>query len=412
VDILLVGTSFRDISLQDLSLLEKKTDEIRQAISLPEVADSGIEGCVLVSTCNRFEVYAETERPEESAQFILEKISECTGLNGSEIKVRKSDEAATHLFRVSAGLESMIVGEVEIAGQVKRSLSQSQQLGQTSRITEALFQRAAEVSKRVASDTGLGSAGRTLITGALDIVKAQGFDLSGKIALVIGTGAYARVVTSALERESVAEILTYSNSGRAEIFAQSHGTTPITTGGFAQALNKCDVIVACSGTHGLVISREQISELTKTLIPIVDLSLGSDVEPSVATLTNVMLVDLEEIYRSAPVEHHETIAHAENLIENSVAQFKQDLLARRNDPLVRLLREHVEHIVDSEVARVRNKSGDELADQVSRSLHHVTKTIFHKPTTAVREGAQINEIDDYQKAIKILFGLNAGSVDV
>lgn len=412
MDILLVGASFRDITLQDLSLLEKKTEEIRQAIASPEVADTGIEGCVVVSTCNRFEVYAETERPEESAHFILKKIQECTGLNTSQIKVRKSEDATTHLFRVSSGLESMIVGEVEIAGQVKRSLGQSQQLGQTSRITEALFQRASEVSKKVSSDTGLGSAGRTLIVGALDILKAQGFDLAGKVALVIGTGAYARVVTSALERESVAEILTYSNSGRAEIFAQSHGTTAIADGGFAQALNKCDFVVACSGTHGLVISADQISELTKTLIPIIDLSLGSDVDPSVATLANVLLVDLEEIYRRAPVEHYETIARAEKLIEVSVAQFKQDLLARRNDPLVRLLREHVESIVNSEVARVRSKSGDELAEQVSRSLHHVTKTIFHKPTTAVREGALINEIEDYQQAIKILFGLNSGSSGV
>ncbi len=411
MNILLVGVSFRDISLQDLSLLEKKSEEIRQAICSHEVADTGIEGCVIVSTCNRFEVYAETERPEESAQFILKKIFESTGLNNSEIKVRKGQDATTHLFRVSAGLESMIVGEVEIAGQVKRSLVQSQQLRQTSRITEALFQRASEVSKKVATDTGLGGAGRSLIIGGLDIVKAQGFDLSGKIALVIGTGAYARVVTTALERESVAEILSYSNSGRAEIFAQAHGTTPIAADEFAEAIKSCDLIVACSGSHGVIITAEQISELTKTLLPIIDLSLGSDVEPSVATLSNVMLVDLEEIYRKAPLEHHETIAHAEELIEISVEQFKQDLLARRNDPLIRLLREHVENIVESEVERVRHKSGDELADHVSRSLHHVTKTIFHKPTTAVREGALVDEIDEYQRAIKTLFGLNSGAID-
>lgn len=411
MNILLVGASFRDISLQELSLLEKKSEEIRKAICSYKVADTGIEGCVIVSTCNRFEVYAETERPEESAQFILEKIYDCTGLKNSEIKVRKSQEATTHLFRVSAGLESMIVGEVEIAGQVKRSLIQSQQLGQTSRITEALFQRAAEVSKRVASDTGLGSAGRSLITGGLEIVKAGGFNLNGKKALVIGTGAYARVVTSALERESVSEILTYSNSGRAEIFAQSHGTTAIAIDGFAQAIKECDLLVACSGTPGVIVTPEQISELTKTIFPIIDLSLGSDVEPSVATLANVMLINLEEIHRNAPLEHYETIVRAEGLIEISVEQFKQDLLARRNDPLIRLLREHVESIVESEVERVRHKSGDELADHVSRSLHHVTKTIFHKPTTAVREGALVDEIDEYQRAIKTLFGLSAGAID-
>ena len=222
-----------------------------------------------MSTCNRFEVYVDTDTPDLSAKYILNKISECTELAKSKIRIRTSSDAVRHLFRVSAGLESMVVGEVEIAGQIKQALREAQLRNHTSRITEALFQRASEVSKKVATETGLGAAGRSLITGGIDIVKENGFGLRAKKALVIGTGAYARVVTSALEREEVSEIFTYSNSGRAEIFAESHGTTPITQSGLHQALEACDLIVACSGTHGTIITTEDLRALNKDVLPAV-----------------------------------------------------------------------------------------------------------------------------------------------
>ena len=411
MNLLLVGTSYRDISLQDLEVLESKAEEIRGAICSQEATLNGIEGCVIVSTCNRFEVYVDTEREEDSARYILAQISAVTGVESLGIKVRRSVEAVSHLFRVSAGLESMIVGEVEISGQIKRALSESRRLGQTSRITEALFQRAAEVSKKVASETGLGTAGRSLIIGGLDIVKSRGFDLRNRTILVIGTGAYARVVISALEREDVGEILTYSNSGRAEVFSESHGTTPVAPEGLSEVLKSCHVIVACSGTHGVIVTSEQIREIEREVLPIIDLSLSRDVEKSVESLANVMVIDLQEIHRCAPAEHHETIALAEDLVNASVTKFGQDLEARRSDPQIRLLREHVERIVNEEVDRVRRKNGEEIAAQVSRSLQAVTKTIFHKPTIAARDSALNDESDEYHQAIQLLFGLKFDPVD-
>jgi glutamyl-tRNA reductase len=411
VSILLVGASYREISLQELEVIESKSDEIRSAIFSEEASLHGIEGCVIVSTCNRFEVYVDTQREEESAEYITELVRDLTGLQSTEIGIRTGSDAVRHLFRVTAGLESMIVGEVEISGQVKRALSESQHFGQTSRTTEVLFQRASEVSKKVASETGLGTAGRSLITGGLDIVKTHGFNLHMSKVLVIGTGAYARVVISALERENVGEIFTYSNSGRAEIFSKSHGTTPVTAEGLLRALEVCEMIVGCSGTHGITISTEQIRKINKAKLPIIDLSLARDVEKSAQSLPNVIVIDLEEIHRMAPAEHHETIEQAEELVDALVAKFEQDLEARRNDPLVRLLREHVETIVEEEVARVRRKSGEEYAAQVARSLHSVTKTIFHKPTIAARQSVIEAESDEYQQAIQVLFGLKFGPDD-
>ncbi len=411
MSILLVGTSYRDISLQELEVLEKKSEEVRSAIYSHGESTHGIEGSVIVSTCNRFEIYVETDTPEESSKYILDQVLAVTGINNPAIKVSVGAQAITHLFRVSAGLDSMIIGEVEISGQVKRALTESRQLGQTSRITESLFQRASEVSKKVASETGLGTAGRSLITSGLDILKERGFDLRNRKVLVIGTGAYARVVISALVKEGVGEIFTYSNSGRAEIFSESHGTTPVKQEAFDAALENCEMIIACSGVHGTVVTANQIQKLPREILPIIDLSLARDVENSVKSLSDVIVIDLEEIYRNAPIEHHETITLAEELVNSAADQFGAYLLARRGDPLIRLLREHVETIVEEEVDRVRRKGGEELALQVGRSLRSVTKTIFHKPTLAARESALNDESDEYQQAIQVLFGLSADPTD-
>ena len=409
--ILLVGTSYRDISLQELEVLEKKSEEIRSAINSLEASANGIEGSVIVSTCNRFEVYVETETPEESSKYILDRVLSITGVENPLINISTGIDAIRNLFRVSAGLDSMIVGEVEISGQIKRALTESRQQGQTSRITESLFQRASEVSKRVANETGLGTAGRSLITSGLDILKDRGVDLRNRKVLVIGTGAYARVVISALAREGVGEIFTYSNSGRAEIFSQSHGTTPVEKDSFDTALATCEMIIACSGVQGAVVTADHIQNLPHKILPIIDLSLARDVENSVKSLSNVIVIDLDEIHRNAPTEHHDTITIAEELVASAATEFSQYLLARRGDPLIRLLREHVEDIVQAEVDRVRRKSGEESALQVGHSLRSVTKTIFHKPTIAARDSAVNDESNEYQQAIRVLFGLSADTAN-
>ncbi|HEY4898646.1 MAG TPA: hypothetical protein VIH79_02885, partial [Candidatus Nanopelagicaceae bacterium] len=156
--VVLIGASYKEISLSDLEMLESKSVAVKAALFSDPSAEHGIEGCVVVSTCNRFEIYIDTETTLIAEKFVTDKISQITGIPSNKMTVRTGHDAIEHLFRVCSGLEAMIVGEVEIAGQVKRSLAQSQLLNHTSRITEALFQRASEVSKRIATETGIGTA--------------------------------------------------------------------------------------------------------------------------------------------------------------------------------------------------------------------------------------------------------------
>lgn len=408
----LVGANFREITLPELERIEAASAAIASEIFGEKGAklhrhQNGIEGGVLISTCNRLEVYLDTAEPDSASTYVAAAVEKVTGVKLlTKAKHLTGPLAIQHLFKVSAGLDSMIVGEAEISGQVKRSLQEAQSGEHTSRIIEALFQRAAAVSKRVATETGLGASGRSLIATALDLVSNSGRNLATSNILIIGTGAYARVSIAALERRGAGKINIYSPSGRAEEFSESHATIPVAS--LAAALKEADLIIACSGIHERLVKKENLAS-DKSRIDVIDLSLGRDVESDIGELTNVRLIDLNVIYENAPREHYETVSAAEDLIDQAVEEFSQDLSARASDPLVRALRSHVQSAVDEEVERVRERHGETEAALVAKSLQVVTKSIFHQPTINAKSHAINGELDEYQRAIQILFGLNVGS---
>jgi glutamyl-tRNA reductase len=171
VTVILIGANYHNLSLVELEKLESAAELIRNNLFNDKSDQHGIDGAVVVSTCNRFEIYLDSDDVSGASNYAREVIKSAVGFSDqflNENLIQLIDSAAiNHLFRVTSGLDSMVVGEVEIAGQIKRSLSDTHELGHTSRITEALFQRASLVSKKVATETGLGAAGRSLISTAL-----------------------------------------------------------------------------------------------------------------------------------------------------------------------------------------------------------------------------------------------------
>jgi glutamyl-tRNA reductase len=408
--VILFGASFKDIPLTSLEILETHAEKIRASLFDSKFDQNGIKGGVVVSTCNRFEIYLDSETPESAISHAIYAVSSGSGLDTeycrANLKILTGADAVRHLFRVTVGLDSMVVGEAEIGGQIGRALARTREFGTASRITEALFQRAANVSKKISTKTGLGTTGRSLITSALTLIKENHFDLHSKKVLVIGTGAYARVVIAALTREGANQIFVYSPSGRAEEFSQNHPTTPIGSDEIGAIVRNADLIVTCSGIHGIALRLEHLRGRKEGFLPIIDLSLSPDIEPGIDALPNVVVIDLDEIHRRAPKEHQETVDIAERFINEAVIEFLDDLAARANDPFVRALRGHVDEVVSLEVDRVRKRSGNAIAEQVHRSLQVVTKTIFHKPTVYAKAAALRGKHDEYQQAIQLLFGLN------
>ena len=408
----LIGASFSDMPLAQLEHLEHQASAVREALPAG----------VLISTCNRFEIYLDVDggQPEinHSTTQAIEIAAKLTGLDldylYSTLHVSYGSAVAQHLYSVASGLDSMVVGEAEIAGQVRRSFIDAQDAGKVSADLNLLFQRALSVAKSVTTHTGLGEAGRSIITTGLDLFQSAFGPLSGAKVVLFGTGAYARVSVAALQRAGVAEIKVYSESGRAQQFSSNRQTIAVERGQLRSALASADLVVTASGSRSYSISfhlAKDVLALQQQLglqagLRIIDVALAKSVAPHAYELAEVTVFDLDYIHQHAPRRHSQAVQQAREIVLEAVAGFEAEQQARAVDPLIAALRHHVSGWVDEEVARVRSRSGDQTADEVAKSLARVTNALLHSPSVKAKQLAKDGNHSDYVKAVKTLFGID------
>ena len=413
----LLGASYNDVPLEQLESLERHTDTIRTALLSAPSTREIIAGGVVIGTCNRFEVYLDTDHFHQAVEHTIQVVAETAGLDADYVSnvlhVSNGSAVAQHLYSVASGLESMIVGEGEITGQVKRAFKESQDAGQTSPSLNALFQTAANVAKQVSNKTGLGAAGRSIISAAIDIHASEHESVQGKQVLIMGTGAYARVIVAALQRAGCHNILVYSSSGRAELFSESHDTCALEPAELPLALTKVDLVITASGGTGHAISGDlaQATAAARSAegrgpLSIIDVALHPSVAPEVYSISGIHVLDLNAIRDKAPQEHAQSILQAQDIVAQAVEEFEVEQAARKIDPVISALRAHVGVWVDEEVERVRKRSGDDAAAEVAHSLHRVTNALLHAPTVNGKELAKTGNQADYVQAVKTLFGID------
>jgi glutamyl-tRNA reductase len=412
VALVLLGSNYNDIPLSELESLERHTEEIRKTLFGSATTGNVSSGGVLIGTCNRFEVYLDTDRFHDAVEQTIRVVSEISGLDvdycSKILRVSYGSAVAQHLYSVASGLESMIVGEGEIAGQVRRSLKDAQDSKHTTSQLERLFQSSSAVAKKVGNETGLGVAGRSIISAALELFELKHFKLAKKRALVIGTGAYARVIVAALQRIDCTDIHVYSSSGRAEVFSEGHQTTPVAEDALETALGSADIVITASGARGYSIdyrmAKAALAE--RDFLPIIDVALSPSVAPPVYDMKQIEVIDLDYVRMHAPVEHSESILAAQEIVHDAVIEFDSEATARSVDPMVSALRAHVGYWVQEEVERVRRKSGDETAEAVSQSLKRVVNALLHTPSINAKSLAKNGQEQDYLDAIKTLFDID------
>lgn len=404
--LVLIGTDYREVPLEDLDRLNQARETIESAL-VANFSQSSVAGAVILSTCNRFELYLDCEDFAMASKYALQTIAEQSGLEpeycGQVFKAVSDSTAAQHLFSVTSGLESMVIGEEEIAGQVKRAFTSSQHTGNASTGLVQAFQKAAEVAKRVTTETGLGSAGRSTITVALDYLEARHGSHVGKRALLIGTGAHARVVVAALKRSGFEAISVFSPSGRAQDFALSRGLALVEREGLSGAISTSDLLVSCSGNAGDLLTKGALEAATQPLM-VIDVSLSRDVSPEVESLPNVDLVNLEVIKRHAPVEHSDAILAAQSLIGQGVEAFERERLERNLGPFVAAIRGKIALWIDEEVDRITKRDGAEAGEAARSNLTASTNQMLHEPITKAKSLAATGDEDNYRKALLALFG--------
>ena len=407
VTLVFLGTDFQDSSFRALERLEEVAPRIREHLLGERTL---IEGSLVVATCNRFEVYLDTPASPEALADTVAAIARELGKSQLEtskmFRVLHDGGAVAHLFRVASGLESMVVGEGEIMSQLREAMSWAQDLGTLSTPLLRATERAFKVSKGVASSYGLAHQGRSVIDAALDIADdGRSLDDSTKV-LVIGTGAYARVVIASLLRRGTRDIGVYSRSGRAEAFAALHGVSHVGHDDLIEAFLRSELVISASGQPGYALSLGMLESHTPPATPVacIDVALSRDIDPSLERDGYASIISLETIRPLVPREHSEAIIAAEKYVGSETARFVDEDQSRGADPVVASLRAHVQSLIDDEVAAVARRLGNDAAREVQHSLHRVTNHLLHAPSVRAKTFSKEGLEEDYRRAVDVLFG--------
>ena len=344
-------------------------------------------------------------------------LAHCTELPLEQVHLRHlaGHQAHLDLFATAAGLESMVVGEREIAGQLRRAFHAAWEEDTLSCDLGRALEHASRTSRLVATHTGLASSGRSVVAVGLDLATQALQDaklrpLKEAQVVLVGTGAYAGATVTALRELGATNVRVYSRSERAQLFAQGRGIGWVDETRLAQALDAADLVVTCRGLGSPVLTRE-IVQRVKTPLVILDLALQRDVEAAVADLAGISYIDLLSVQRAVPQAHGEQVRAAREIVAREVEVFERSLGARSMDPVVRRLRDHVDEVVGEEISRLRPVDGCISADDATRALRHLAARLIHNPTVMARKAGESGQQDAYLEALQLVLGMDASPSD-
>ncbi|WP_373142592.1 glutamyl-tRNA reductase [Mycobacterium marinum] len=432
MSILLFGVSHRSAPVSVLEQLS--IDESEQVKIVDRVLQSPlVTEAMVLSTCNRVEVYAVVEAFHGGLSAIGQVLSDHSGMSMGELTkhayVRYSEAAVEHLFAVASGLDSAVVGEQQVLGQVRRSYSAAEANRTVGRVLHELAQRALSVGKRVHSETSIDAAGASVVSVALGIAERKLGGLGAKTAVVIGAGSMGALSSAHLTRAGIGKVHVLNRSlARAQRLAGKIRQSGVlaearTLDRLAEVLTDADVVVSCTGAVAPVVSLADVhhalatarrDETTRPLV-ICDLGMPRDVDPAVAGLPGVWLIDVERVQRE-PSAHAASadVAAARHIVAAEVAGYLAGQRMAEVTPTVTALRQRAADVVEAELLRLDNRlPGLDSAerDEVARTVRRVVDKLLHAPTVRIKQLASAPGGDSYAEALRELFQLDQTAVD-
>ncbi|MCW2683836.1 MAG: hemA, partial [Blastococcus sp.] len=380
---------------------------------------------LVLATCNRIEVFAEVERFHGGVTDVSRVLARQAGATVEELSpyvtVHYEDQAVAHLFTVAAGLDSMVVGETQVLGQLRSAYALAREEGTVGRALHPVAQRALRVGKRVHTETGIDRAGASLVSVALDRAEERIGSLRERPVLVVGAGSMGALAATTLARRGASVVVSSRTAASAARLAESIGGRAADLENLATELAGTDVLVTCTGATGLVIGSDVVAAAmtgrSGRPLVVVDLALPRDVDPGVAALPGVHVVDLALLQgeraatpgrpTAGPVVADDvTAAHA--IVEAETALLRAERQAAEVAPTVSALRSQAAGVVDAELLRLSTRlPGLDARDraEIARTVRRVVDKLLHEPTVRVKELAAAPGGTDYAGALRALFGL-------
>jgi glutamyl-tRNA reductase len=414
VSILVVSVSHKTTSVDVLARVAMDaagSTKLADALMLSEHVDE----TVVVSTCNRTELYASVSRFHGGLDDVTSSLAEFAGVSVAELRsmcaVYFDEGAVAHTFSVAAGLDSMVVGESQILGQIKAALTHCQAQGTVGTVLNALFQQAIRVGKRVQTETSIGSAGRSLVSAAYEMLTQERGELAGRRMVVVGAGAIANLAARTAAAAGAQVTCVNRTLAKAERLADSIGGHAVPFTELRVTLADADLLVTCTGARDLTMG---VDDLAGTpIVGVVDLALPADVSEEVAEL-GITLVNLDRLRQgqldAASVNEVETACR---LVRTEVQDFLGLRRAAQVAPTVVALRSMASEVVAAEMMRLDARLprlGATDRDEVHRAVRRVVDKLLHQPTIRVQELAADPESVDYAAALRELFALDPQAV--
>ncbi|MEO7194281.1 MAG: glutamyl-tRNA reductase [Pseudonocardiaceae bacterium] len=445
MSLVVVGLSHRGAPVDVLERVAASTADagkvLGQLLERAHVAEA-----LLLSTCNRVEVYAVVETFHGGLADITDLLARQSAIALDELSghlyVHYAAAGVEHLFSVAAGLDSMVVGEPQILGQLRAAYAGAEQAGTVGRTLHDVVQQALRVAKRVHTETDIDAAGASVVSEALAATAAVlpgtsaglagaglagvglagvGLDsaaagLAGHRVLVLGAGSLGGLAAAQLRRAGVAEIVvanrTLASAQRLAGLCDADGTSAraVSLDGVAAVLASVDVVICCTGANEPVLSVDQMADVRVPLV-VCDLGLPRNVEPGVGQLPGVTLLDLSTVahrLEQRPAAS-DAISAAHDLVAREVRAYLMAQLAAEVAPTVAALRKRAAEVVDAELLRLDGRlPGLEGAvrAELARTVHRVVDKLLHTPTVRVKQLAETGGGAAYAEALRELFELN------
>ena len=423
-DLLALGVSHKTAPLdlrERLALTEG-----RAVSALGELtAAAGIHEAAAISTCNRTELYLIVSDPveaESTALGVLTRQAEIrpTELLGHLYSFRGGD-AARHLMRVTAGLDSMILGEAEIQGQVKRAYELALVEGGTGPILNRLFRGALSAGGRAREETGISEAGVSIPSVAVELARRALGDLSERRVLMVGAGETAELVARALTAQGVDTVFVANRHyDRAIGLAQRFDGTAVRFEELPTQLQEADIVVSATNSPHHVIERDGLAQVMegrsgRSLLAI-DIAVPRDIEPDCREIPGVSVHDIDDVQqiveRNAGVREAEAV-RAERIIETELDRFERWLASLEVVPTITALRERGDEVVRRVLAENESRwqdLGEADRERIEAMAKAVASRLLHEPTVRMRRSAGEDEAYNYVSALRELFGLDVETV--
>lgn len=448
--LLVVGLSHRSAPvsvLERAALAPASRAELLRAAAAPATGPGGGSGteaaaapateAAVVSTCNRIELYADVGRFHAGVAELSRLLTRHSGVALDELTpylyVHYEDQAVHHLFSVACGLDSMVVGEGQILGQLKDALALAQEEQTAGRLLNPLFQQALRTGKRAHSETDIDRAGQSLVTFGLEQLagpdRSVAAWMAGKRALVVGAGSMSALAATTLARAGATELVIANRTvERAERLVAALTSedgpaggrlaaraVPINAISVAAELALADVVVSCTGATGLVLTADVVGKAladrrADTDVALLDLAMPRDVDAAVHRLPGARLVDIESLAdASAEAPMAADVDAVRGIVDEEAAAFGAAQRAAHITPTVVALRSMASSVVAGEMSRLEGRLPeltDRQRDEITRTVRRVVDKLLHSPTVRVKELAGEPGGADYAVALRELFDLD------